>query len=107
MFDCDIVSAIALAAGGVAAGFVNSLAGGGMMISVPVMVFIGLPETLANGTSRFGILFQASSSAWAYYKKGVLDLERSKLVVPPVLLGAIVGAFAGAIALATLRIFSK
>ncbi|MEL6544701.1 MAG: sulfite exporter TauE/SafE family protein [Myxococcota bacterium] len=96
MFEIDVISAIALTAAGVAAGFVNTLAGGGMMITLPVMVFIGLPETLANGTSRFGILFQASSSAWAYYKKGVLNLERIKLVVPPVLVGAIVGAFAGA-----------
>ncbi len=96
MFEIDLISAIALTAAGVAAGFVNTLAGGGMMITLPVMVFVGLPETLANGTSRFGILFQTSSSAWAYYRKNVLDTARLKRVVPPVLLGAAIGAFAGA-----------
>lgn len=96
MFELDLASGLALTLAGVAAGFVNTLAGGGMMITLPVMVFVGLPETLANGTSRFGILFQTSSSAWAYYRKKVLDLSRLGRVIPPVLVGAAIGAVAGA-----------
>ncbi|MEO1174541.1 MAG: sulfite exporter TauE/SafE family protein, partial [Myxococcota bacterium] len=96
MPDLDLLAFIVLVAGGVAAGFINTLAGGGMMVTLPLMVFLGIPETLANGTSRFGILFQATSSAWAYYRKRVLDLPRLARVIPPVVVGAAAGALVGA-----------
>lgn len=96
MPDLDLIALAVLVVGGAAAGLINTLAGGGMMVTLPLMVFLGLPETLANGTSRFGILFQATSSAMAYTRKGVLDLARLRQVVPPVLAGALVGALVGA-----------
>ena len=40
------------------AGFVNVIAGGGSTLSVPVMIFMGLPAPVANGTNRIAILAQ-------------------------------------------------
>ena len=45
-----------LAGAGLVAGVVNSLAGGGSLLTVSLLVLLGLPGTLANGTNRVGIL---------------------------------------------------
>jgi hypothetical protein len=47
-----------LAATGVAAGILNVMAGGGSLLSVPVMLFLGLPGPVANGTNRISIIAQ-------------------------------------------------
>ena len=46
----------ALLAGGLFAGIVNTLAGGGSLLTVPLLVLLGLPGTVANGTNRIGVL---------------------------------------------------
>ncbi|MFT5134493.1 MAG: putative membrane protein YfcA, partial [Gammaproteobacteria bacterium] len=43
---------------GILAGFINVMAAGGSMITVPVMVFLGIPGPVANGTNRIAILAQ-------------------------------------------------
>lgn len=82
-----------LIAGGIAAGVVNTLAGGGSLISVPLLVLVGLPGTIANGTNRVGILLQNLTAAWQFRKRGVSGLAGAAKVLLPVCLGALVGAF--------------
>ena len=55
---------------GIATGFLNVMAGGGSMLSVPIMIFLGVPGTVANGTNRIAILPQNISAVWAFYRKG-------------------------------------
>ena len=43
---------------GVVSGFLNVMAGGGSMLTVPLMIFMGIPGHVANGTNRIGILLQ-------------------------------------------------
>ena len=52
----DIWQYVMLALAGLAAGFLNVMAGGGSLLTVPVMVFLGLPGPIANGTNRIAIL---------------------------------------------------
>ena len=54
--ELDLLHAIGLVAVGMIAGFVNVIAGGGPLLTVPVMVFMGLPGPAANGTNRIAIL---------------------------------------------------
>ena len=54
-----------LIGGGLAAGVVNTLAGGGSLISVPLLVLVGLPGTVANGTNRVGVFLQRTPHAAA------------------------------------------
>ena len=62
---------------GVVAGFLNVLAGGGSLLTVPVMVFLGMPGPVANGTNRIAILAQNLSAITAFFKKGFSDFKLS------------------------------
>jgi uncharacterized membrane protein YfcA len=56
---------------GFIAAFLNTVGGGGSLFSVPILVFIGLPITIANATSRVGIFFQNIFAVGGFKSKGV------------------------------------
>ncbi len=82
-----------LVGAGLAAGVVNSLAGGGSLLTVSLLVVFGLPGTLANGTNRVGILLQSLAAAWRFRAEGVDGLRDAAPLLLPVLLGSAVGAW--------------
>ena len=77
---------------GVVAGAINTLAGGGSLITLPVLIFLGLPATMANGTNRLAITVQSVLAVAGFKKKGVSDFKSSLLMSLPALAGALVGA---------------
>jgi uncharacterized membrane protein YfcA len=79
-------------AAGCAAGFINTLAGSGSLITLPVLIFIGLPANVANGTNRVAILLQNVVGVGSFYREGVLKMRRALALVIPATLGSIVGA---------------
>ena len=86
--------ALLLAGGGLAAGVVNTLAGGGSLLTVPLLVLTGLPGTVANGTNRIGVLLQNGVAAWRFRREGVWDVASAKWEIAAVAAGAGVGALA-------------
>lgn len=88
----DVWNAAALIVAGFAAGTINTVAGGGSLLSVPLLVALGLPGDVANGTNRIGILAQSAIAAWQFRSEGVSGLSGSLPVLAPVALGALVGA---------------
>jgi len=84
---------LALGATAAAAGVVNTLAGGGSLLTVPLLVLLGLPGGVANGTNRVGILLQSSVAAWRFRALGVGGLRESAPVLLPVAAGALIGAW--------------
>lgn len=78
---------------GVLCGFINTLAGSGSLISLPILMFIGLPPNVANGTNRIGILFQNLVGTSSFHRQGVLDAPMGFRVAIPAILGSIAGAF--------------
>lgn len=77
---------------GVAAGFVNILGAGGSLITLPVLIFLGLPPTVANGTNRIAITFQNFSALRVFRNSGQLVYEDIRILILPTLLGAALGA---------------
>ena len=77
---------------GVAAGFINTLAGGGSLLSLPILIFLGLPTAIANGTNRFAIMIQCLFAVAGFKRKGISNFKLSLLLSVPALIGAIVGA---------------
>jgi len=84
---------LALGATATAAGVVNTLAGGGSLLTVPLLVLLGLPGGIANGTNRVGILLQSSVAAWRFRSLGVGGLRESAPVLLPVAAGSLIGAW--------------
>jgi uncharacterized membrane protein YfcA len=87
-----------LLAVGIAAGFINVMAGGGSAITLPTLIFLGLNSALANGTNRIAILIQ-NISAVISFKKEIrqlpdqnfnLSLKLSLLTLPGAILGVII-----------------
>mgnify|MGYP001593677753 CR=1 FL=1 len=77
---------------GIIAGVINTLAGGGSLITLPVLIFLGLPATVANGTNRLAITVQSVLAVTGFKRKGVSDFKSSLLMSLPALVGAIIGA---------------
>jgi uncharacterized membrane protein YfcA len=77
---------------GFVAGFINTLAGSGSLLTLPMLILLGLPANVANGTNRVGVLLQNIVAVERLMKHGTLPLAGSwKLIVPSVA-GALVGA---------------
>jgi len=79
---------------GLFAGVVNVIAGGGSFLTVPLMIFLGLPPTVANGTNRLAIITQNVGAVWSFQKKKLIAREWLWIGVPPSVVGAVIGAFA-------------
>jgi hypothetical protein len=77
---------------GFIAGYINTLAGSGSLITLPVLILLGLPANVANGTNRVGILVQNIVSVATFRQRRALDFSGSRKLIVPATLGAILGA---------------
>lgn len=77
---------------GMVAGFVNTLAGGGSLLTIPALLFLGVPAQLANGTNRIAILLQNVISTWRFHRNGAIDWRVVPGLAIPGLAGAVLGA---------------
>ncbi len=84
-----------LALAGVASGWVNVLAGGGSLLTVPIMVFLGMPGPVANGTNRIAIIAQNISAVGAFFRRGFSDFRLSASLAAAASIGAFFGAQVG------------
>jgi uncharacterized protein len=81
-----------LIAVGVIAGFLNILAGGGSLLTLPLLIFLGLPAAVANGTNRVGIFCQSAFAISGFRKLGVFPIRLALICSIPALIGSFVGA---------------
>lgn len=77
---------------GVFTGFINTNAGGGSLITLPMLIFLGLPTAVANGTNRIAILFGAIAATRNFKNKGALDWKFGLELGIPALIGASLGS---------------
>ncbi len=85
----------ALVAGGFAAGLINTLAGNGSAITLPLLMSFGMDANAANATNRVGALFQTISAMGSLPKtqRTRYLIRESRFIVLPIVLGSIGGAF--------------
>lgn len=83
----------ALAAVGVVAGVINTLAGGGSLLTLPLLMFAGLPAGVANGTNRVGVLLGSVVAAIRFRREPGLDARVPLVELVPAVLGALVGSW--------------
>lgn len=77
---------------GFIAGFVNTIAGGGTLLTMPMLIFMGLPPSVANGTNRVAILIQTAIGVKGFQSKGVTTHPFSVYLGASALLGSLIGA---------------
>lgn len=81
-----------LVTAGIAAGFINVVAGGGSLITLPLMIFLGLPPSVANGSNRVALLAQNIVAVSNFRKKKVSSGKYGIYLGLIALVGAILGA---------------
>lgn len=78
---------------GVLAGIINTLAGSGSLVTLPLLIFMGLPANVANGTNRVGVLFQNIVGITTFRRGGALPIDKQLVwLLAPSIAGAVVGA---------------
>ncbi len=80
-----------VAAGGFLAAFVDSVVGGGGLVSVPVLLTAGLPPHLALGTNKLAGTMGSLTSTLAFMRSGKVELSVVKRLFPLTLIGSACG----------------
>jgi uncharacterized membrane protein YfcA len=88
----DLLIVILLALAGFVAGFINTLAGGGSLLTLPILVLTGLSWESANATSRISVLLQTASAVHGFARYERLEVRDTLALGAPTLLGAAIGA---------------
>lgn len=78
---------------GLVAGFLNVMAGGGSLVTLPLLIFLGLPVAVANGTNRVAILVQNVAAVGGFRSQGYSDFRAGLAYGAATVPGAIAGAF--------------
>ena len=85
--------AVALLVSGTLVGIINTLAGGGSIITMTMFMAFGLPINIANGTNRIAVLLQNLTASITFIRKKTFDLKHGFLLSIPVRIGNIAGSF--------------
>lgn len=85
---------LALFAIGFIAAVINVIAAGGSFLTLPLLLFLGLPASVANGTNRVGVLAQNIGAVVGFHRHQVLPVGWALKVSLPALVGASIGVWA-------------
>lgn len=95
--DYDITLLIILSVVGFVAGIINTIAGGGSNLTLPVLMLLGLPADVANGTNRVAVALQCVVGIRGFNSHGRLDVPAIAPILVPTLIGGAIGALAAAV----------
>ena len=88
----DYIETAILVVVGFFAGVINTLAGGGSLFTLPVLIFLGLPPNVANGTNRIAIVIQSLFGTIGYKSKGISTFPFNIYLGISASLGSVIGA---------------
>src|SRR5690606_28405220 len=91
-FDISVYSVFLLVGAGFLAGFINTIAGGGSMLTLPAFMMLGLPADLANGTNRVGVVLQSVAGVRGFHRAGRLAAGTIVPTLVPTLTGSLAGS---------------
>ncbi len=86
------IEAILVFFGGMFAGVINSMAGGGSLLTVPLLSLAGVDGLYANGTNRVAVLIQNGSTSYGYARKKVVRFQDALPIFFPAVVGGLIGA---------------
>ena len=74
------------------AGFIDAIAGGGGMVTIPAMLLAGIPPLQVLGTNKLQAVFGSGTASWTYARHGHVDLNGQWPMVATAAAGAAGGA---------------
>jgi uncharacterized membrane protein YfcA len=83
-----------LAGAGFFAGLLNTIAGGGSLVTLPILIFVGLPGTVANATNRIALFIGGIGATHSFARHDLIPGSWFKLALPPALVGVVFGTWA-------------
>ncbi|MFT5569818.1 MAG: putative membrane protein YfcA [Cyclobacteriaceae bacterium] len=89
----SLLEGLALFGVGIFSGIINTLAGGGSLITLPLLIFMGLPSADANATNRLGIFLQNVFAVRGFKSKGISVFPYGYYAAGSAMLGAVIGAY--------------
>ncbi len=94
--DLTLLHYVVLLLAGLASGVINTVAGGGSVITLPVLIFVGLPGSIANATNRIGVVGQNIMALRQFRRGGVSENHLSWRVAIVAIIGSIAGTLLAA-----------
>ncbi|MGE5424392.1 MAG: sulfite exporter TauE/SafE family protein [Syntrophothermus sp.] len=91
--DLSVTTIILIIIAGIFVGFINTLSGGGSVISLSLLILLGLPANIANGTNRISIFFQTLSSVGSFTRQKMFDNLKPVWLGIPATIGSVLGAY--------------
>jgi len=88
----SVTEIIIVTIAGILAGFINTLSGGGSVISLSLLILMGLPANIANGTNRINIFFQSLSSVSSFARQKMFTSMKPVWLGIPATIGSVIGA---------------
>lgn len=88
---------LALLAAGTLCGFLNAAASSGSAISLPLLLALGLPPAVANGTNRLPVLVGLATAFWRFQRAGAIPWGFTLRLIPAFVLSALLGASLAAV----------
>jgi uncharacterized protein len=82
---------------GILIGFINTLAGSGTLLTLPFLIFLGLPPNVANGTNRLGILAQSFVGTMLLRRQSKISLQGTWILIVPSVIGSAIGAYTASV----------
>ncbi len=78
---------------GIFAGIINTMAGGGSFLTIPLLIFMGLSPTVANATNRLGVFLQSLVGVSRFHHYEVFPIKFSAIISIPATMGGLIGAY--------------
>lgn len=89
----DLLTVFLLLLAGFVAGGINAIAGGGSLLTLPLLIFIGLPPTVANATNRIGVLLGGVGATVTFHRRQLIPWAWVRFGLPPALAGVALGTW--------------
>ncbi|KAF1052648.1 MAG: putative membrane transporter protein YfcA [Stenotrophomonas maltophilia] len=90
----DPLTLLVLAAVAFLAGFIDAIAGGGGLLTVPALLTAGVPPHLALGTNKLSSTFGSATASYTFYKRKLFHPEKWRPALLATAIGAALGAWA-------------
>lgn len=89
----DLTTTLLLIGGGFFAGVLNAIAGGGSLVTLPLLIFVGYPATVANASNRIALFVGGIGATQSFARRDLIPGGWFKLALPPALAGVVLGTW--------------